>query len=107
MTSHLTLHEVLIGPLNNGNQELASRYRDAVLDEDIFTIVEVDEATLIAAAHLRAVHKRLDVADALHIASATIADCSFILSDDAGMEQFLPDDIERLSLTDLEEEMAA
>ncbi|MEO0635183.1 MAG: PIN domain-containing protein [Pseudomonadota bacterium] len=107
MTSHLTLHEVLIGPLGNGNQDLAKRYQEAVLDEDVFTLVEVDEATLIAAAHLRAIHKRLDVADALHIASATLADCAFLLSDDAGMDQFLPDDIERVTLADLEEEMAA
>ncbi|MEN0087369.1 MAG: PIN domain-containing protein [Pseudomonadota bacterium] len=107
MTSHLTLHEALIGPLASGNKDLAARYRDALLDETVFTLIEVDEDALIAAAHLRAMHKRLDVADALHIASATMADCAFILSEDTGIDTFLPDDIERLSLEELAEEMVA
>lgn len=107
MTSHLTLHEALIGPLANGSEDLARRYRDALLDEEVFSLIEVDEDALIAAAHLRAMHKKLDVADALHIASATMADCAFMLSEDRAMDAFLPDDIERLTLEELEEEVAA
>lgn len=107
MTSHLTLHEALIGPLANGAKDLAGRYRDTLLDETIFALIEVDEDALIAAAHLRSVHKKLDVADALHIASASMADCTFMLSEDVGMDAFLPEDIERLTLEELAEEMAA
>ncbi|MEO0498808.1 MAG: PIN domain-containing protein [Pseudomonadota bacterium] len=107
ITSHLTLHEALIGPLASGARDLAARYQDALLDEAVFTLIEVDEDALIAAAHLRSVNKKLDLADAIHIASATMADCAFMLSEDVGMDAFLPEDIERLTLEDLAEEMAA
>jgi predicted nucleic acid-binding protein len=104
-TSQLTLHELLIRPMAKEQHDLIDRYKTAMADSDTFNIVEPDVDVMVCAAELRAISKRLDLADAIHIASAMVTSCSFLISEDREMDLYLPEEIERLTLDELSEEM--
>ena len=82
VTSELTLAEVLVGPLQDGDEELAGHYRDIVSSDDELDVAAVDRQILIEAAMLRSFSRSLKLPDAIHLATARIRHCDFIVSDD-------------------------
>src|SRR5579875_1646200 len=82
VSSELTLAEVLIGPLQDGDHELARRYRDIFTSEGEFEVIPVSREVLIEAAMLRSTVRSLKMPDAIHIATARLSNCRFVVSDD-------------------------
>lgn len=82
VTSELTLAELLVGPLGDGDQELAARYQDIVSSGEGLDVVPVNRNVLVEAAMLRSFSRSLKLPDAIHVATARIRDCNFIVSDD-------------------------
>lgn len=81
VTSVLTLPEVLVYPLRQGNTTLAQEYIDILFDQEGLTTVEVSTNIAETAAQLRAVHN-LRTPDAIQIATAIHAGASFFLTND-------------------------
>lgn len=82
MTSELTLAEILVGPMQDGDDELARRYQSMISQGEGFEIAAVSRNILIEAAMLRTMRRSLRLPDAIHIASARLGGCQFVLSDD-------------------------
>lgn len=82
VTSELTLAEVLVGAIQDGDDELAGHYHDIFSSEGEFTVATVERRILIEAAALRGVTRSLKLPDAIHVATARIHDCRYIVSDD-------------------------
>lgn len=76
--STITVAEVLTGPLQAGDEELAQRYR-AVLES--WQIVDLDTRIAEAAARLRAT-LRLKLADAVQAASALVINADALVTHD-------------------------
>ena len=68
VTSVVTLPEVLVYPLRQGNIILAQQYRDILFNSEGLTTVQVSEDIAEAAAQLRAVHN-LRTPDAIQMAT--------------------------------------
>lgn len=82
VTSELTLAEVLVGPFNDGDKELADHYRDIFTSEAGFMVLPVERSVLVEAALLRSMTRSLKLPDAIHVATARLHNCPFIVSDD-------------------------
>ncbi len=81
-TSELTLAEVLVGPFQEGDDELAGHYREILLSDADFSVAAVERKVLIEAAMLRSMTRSLRLPDAIHVATARLCGCRFIVSDD-------------------------
>lgn len=112
VTSLLTLSEVLVVPLRFGETETADSYRNLLSGAFPGIVVRsVDGETLEAAARLRARHPRLKLPDAVHLATAQLAEVAWLVSNDerlpslSGLRRTTPFDtgfrdmIDRLSET--------
>jgi predicted nucleic acid-binding protein len=82
VTSELTLAEVLVGPIQEGDDELAGHYHEILSSEGQFEVAAVERRVLIEAATLRGVTRSLRLPDAIHVATARLHDCRFVVSDD-------------------------
>lgn len=82
VTSELTLAEVLVGPIRDGDEVLAKDYNEVIAPGDALSIVPVDRKTLIEAANLRAMRRSLRLPDAIHVATARLNECRYLVSDD-------------------------
>lgn len=82
VSSVVTLLEVLVYPLREGDAALAQEYRDILFDEEGLTTIEVSPAIAQEAARLRAVHN-LHSLDAIQMATAIVEGASFFLTNDA------------------------
>ncbi|NEP13429.1 MAG: type II toxin-antitoxin system VapC family toxin [Symploca sp. SIO2C1] len=82
VTSVVTLLEVLVHPLRQGNRMLAQQYRDILLEEEGLTTIEVSVAIAQEAAQLRADYN-LRTPDAIQMATAIRQGASFFLTNDA------------------------
>jgi predicted nucleic acid-binding protein len=80
-TSVLTLTEVLVHPMRQGDQELADRYRQILLHASQVTTMPVSEAIAEEAAQLRARHG-LRTPDAIQLATAIRSGASSFLTND-------------------------
>ena len=85
VTSELTLAEVLVKPLEEGDYDRAQRYQEIICSGTGFDVPSIDRSVLIEAATLRAVRKSLRLPDAIHVATARLNECSHIVSDDRRM----------------------
>ena len=81
VTSVLTLPEVLVYPLRQGNTTLAQEYLDILFYQEGLTTVEVSTDIAETAAQLRAVYN-LRTPDAIQMATAIRAGASFFLTND-------------------------
>ncbi len=81
VTSTVTLLEVLVHPLRSNNRELATEYRDILLNSRLMTM-EVSNTIAEQAAQLRAAHN-IRTPDAIQISAAL----------DAGATHFFTNDI--------------
>jgi predicted nucleic acid-binding protein len=84
ITSTLTLTEVLVHPLRNGNVNLARQYQDILLNQDYLTVFPVSSEIAKLAAELRAT-KNLRTPDAIQIATAILNGADFFLTNDMGL----------------------
>jgi predicted nucleic acid-binding protein len=82
VTSGLTLLEVLVKPLRDGNAALANLYRQVLLGTLGLDCLPVDRAVLESAAQLRAAH-HLKTPDAIHAATALGHGCTLFVTNDA------------------------
>jgi predicted nucleic acid-binding protein len=82
-TSEITVTECLNGAYRAGLEELAQEYLELLGTEDFITLLPVDGDVCIEAARLAATH-RLKTVDSIHLASATLAGCQSLLTNDGG-----------------------
>lgn len=98
VTSVVTLLEVLVYPLRQGNRILAQQYRDILFNEEGLTTIGVSPAIAEEAAQLRATYN-LQTPDSIQMATAISGGASFFLTNDARLPS-LPG-LEVLVLEDL------
>jgi predicted nucleic acid-binding protein len=98
VTSVVTLLEVLVYPLRQGNRILAQQYRDILFNEEGLTTIAVSPAIAEEAAQLRATYN-LQTPDSIQMATAISGGASFFLTNDARLPS-LPG-LEVLVLEDL------
>ena len=82
VTSVVTLVEVLVYPLRQGNRLLAQQYRDILFNEEGLTTIEVSPAIAEVAVQLRATYN-LQTPDSIQMATAISGGASFFLTNDA------------------------
>jgi len=98
-TSELTLLEVLVKPVRDGNEALASLYREVLTGTLGLSLIPIDRETLELAARLRAEY-RLRTPDAIHAATASRAGASIFFTNDldfrrvAGLDVIIIGEIE-------------
>lgn len=85
VTSTLTLTEVLVHPLRNGNVRLARQYQDILLNQNYLTAFPICSEIARLAAELRAT-KNFRTPDAIQIATAIQNGAEFFLTNDMGLK---------------------
>jgi predicted nucleic acid-binding protein len=80
VTSTVTLLEVLVHPLRSNNRELATEYRDILLNSRLMTL-KVSNAIAEQAAQLRATHN-IRTPDAIQISAALNAGATHFFTND-------------------------
>lgn len=88
VTSILTLIEVLIHPLRQGNSRLADEYRRILLHADNVEAIPVSAAIAEEAAQLRARHN-LRTPDSIQIATAIVSGATAFLTNDTQLDRNL------------------
>lgn len=86
VTSELTLLEVLVKPLRDGNTALTSLYRTVLLGTAGLTCFPITRLILESAAQLRAAHQ-LKTPDAIQAATALAHGSSMFVSNDTGFRR--------------------
>jgi predicted nucleic acid-binding protein len=81
-TSELTLAEVLVKPIEDGDEDMVRRYKEIIMPSRELDVLIVDREVLAEAAVMRTMRKSLKLPDAIHVASARRAGCAHIVSDD-------------------------
>lgn len=82
VTSGLTLLEVLVIPLRNGNAQLAQSYEDLLSDSRGLRLAAIDLEQIRGAARLRAQWPKLRTPDALQLTAALLGGCSTFVTND-------------------------
>lgn len=82
VVSPIVRAEVLVQPLRTGNERLAEAYRVMLARSGPIAMVSVDDAVADLSAELRAKHRALKLADALHLAAALSSRCRAFISGD-------------------------
>lgn len=99
VTSVITLTEILVLPIETGNQAYEQAYREMLLNTETIRLERVSVAIAEQAARLRARYN-LRTPDALHIATAITAGCDAFLTNDRALRR--ADVIRVLVLDELE-----
>jgi predicted nucleic acid-binding protein len=89
VTSELTLAELLVRPISEGNDELRAIYEAILSNSEEMMVVPVRREVLIASARLRSARAGLRMPDAIHCATAMMNNCSAMVSDDARLPKGL------------------
>lgn len=98
VTSIVTLLEVLVRPIRDGNLKLAQRYRDFLLNSRSVTTRFLYQGIAEEAARLRAAHN-IRTPDSIQMATAIFGGASFFLTNDTRLPS-LPN-LKTLVLEDL------
>jgi predicted nucleic acid-binding protein len=85
-TSELTLLEVLVKPLKDGNATLETLFRAVLLSTAGLNCLPISRQVIEQAARLRATHG-LKTPDAIHAATAQIAGSALFVTNDAGFRR--------------------
>ena len=85
-TSAVTLTELLVLPLQKGDNSLAQTYRDILLQSARFAVRNVDATVAEEAARLRSKY-RVRTPDAIQLATAICLECDAFLTNDAALQQ--------------------
>lgn len=86
VTSTISLTEVLVRPLRQGNLILQHRYKELLLESENFRTVSVDAKAAEWAADLRARYN-LKTPDSLQIAVALTSGCEAFLTNDSDLRR--------------------
>lgn len=86
ITSTISITEVLVHPLRNGNVELALQYRNLLMNSQHLICRPVDAEIAELAASLR-VKYQLRTPDALQIATAILANAEAFLTNDKNLKR--------------------
>ena len=89
-TSELTLAETLVVPMRLGRRDLIDAY-EALLSGTLIEVLPISRRILTESAAIRATIGNKGM-DAIHVATAVLADCTVFVSSDAGLR--LPPAIE-------------
>ena len=95
ITSELALTETLVVPLRTGDVELVAAYER--LFDTFIEALPISREVLITAARLRAETPGLKTPDAIHLATAILADADAFVSGDSGIKK-LPDTMQKLTI---------
>ena len=98
VTSELTLSEVLVHPIKNGDQRAIASYEALVKSRYDLEVVPVTRDVLRKSAALRA-SVGLKLPDAIHVATAQVYGSQFIFTADAALKT--PDTIKLVTLDEL------
>jgi len=82
VTSEITLAEVLVKPIELGEVSIMAAYETMIASNGNFEVIPVRRDILVKAAQLRAKRRSIRLPDAIHIATALAAECSYLVSDD-------------------------
>ncbi len=82
LTSELTLAEVLVMPLRKNLANVANEYRQLLSPSNAIQTRAVTREILESAATLRAAHTFLRLPDAIHAATAVLANCTSFITND-------------------------
>lgn len=85
VTSELTLTEVLVLPLKNGDTRAIAQYEDLISDRFDLKVTPVTRGVLRSAAAIRASHG-LKLPDAIHVATAQASGSEFIFTADTSLK---------------------
>jgi predicted nucleic acid-binding protein len=80
-TSEITVTECLNGAYREGLEELAQKYLELLSSEEFIILLPVDSDVCVEAARVGAEY-RLKTVDSIHLASATLAGCQALLTND-------------------------
>lgn len=97
VTSALTLAEVLVHPFRTGNVRREQAFARTVRSGGGLTVEPVTEAVLIGAARVRADRPSFKLPDAIHVATAQLAGCAVLVTNDAGIAAAPGVEVVRLS----------
>lgn len=86
VTSELTLAEVLVKPLADGETEICAAYTAAVQDSGGLEVVPITREVLIEAAGIRA-KTGVRLPDAIHIATSILSGCQTFLTNDKSIRE--------------------
>jgi predicted nucleic acid-binding protein len=84
-TSEITVTECLNGAYRAGLEELAQKYLELLSSEEFIILLPVDSDVCIEASRIGA-EQRLKTVDSIHLASATLAGCQALLTNDGGFK---------------------
>lgn len=84
VTSELSLAEALVKPISDQNVPRQIEYRQAISSRRNLRVIPVQRTILIEAARLRATGN-LKLPDAIHVATASITQCTTFLTNDQGL----------------------
>jgi predicted nucleic acid-binding protein len=87
VTSALTLAEVLVKPVEAGDQSLVDDFRAALADSTNLRVISVDRHVAERAAHIRA-HHGFRTPDAIHLATAVTSGADVFLTNDERLARF-------------------
>ena len=103
VTSELTLAETLVKPILNNDLPLQNLYQNMLQSSSNFNLVPVSRKILIAAAQLRAslssISSGIRLPDAIHIATAQVANCKTFITNDKRLK--INKDMQFLLLSEL------
>ena len=85
ITSVVSLLEVLVHPIRDGDIELARRYRSILLNNSEINTYPVTPEISEQAAQIRAIYPRVQPADALHLATSVVAGAQYFLTNDKAL----------------------
>lgn len=87
VTSYITMTELLVKPFEAGRDDLVRRYRDVLTSSPNFRVLPVDEDVAVEAARIRGT-TGIRLADAVHLATAKVAQADVFLTNDAGLRSY-------------------
>ena len=85
-SSVLTLAEVLVLPLRQGDQQLVQAYQEILVASDDYELVVVTPEIAVTAADIRARYG-LGTPDSIHVATAIATHCDAMLTNDSDMKR--------------------
>lgn len=95
VTSEVTLAEILVKPFRTRDAQLMTAFEDALSGPGL-TVVPVSRAVLVQSARLRAA-SRMKLPDSVHAATAQLAGCDVLLTNDTGIGEVPGVELVRLS----------
>lgn len=95
ITSELALTEALVAPLRRQDTELIAIYER--LFDNFVQALPISREVLLLTARLRALTPGLRTPDAIHVATATLANADYFVTGDAGIKG-LPPSMQRIGI---------